>query len=162
MRAVCIAARLLLEDFSLITVRPLLQTDYADWRKLWTAYLEFYNTVLSHEVYTITWQRLFDRGAFEPKGFIAMVDGKPAGLTHYLFHRSCWAEADNCYLQDLFAEPDFRGAGVGAALIAAVREAAAERGVTNVYWMTHETNATARRLYDRVARRTGFIEYDLL
>ena len=54
-----------------------------------------------------------------------------------------------------------RGAGVGAALIAAVREAAAERGVTNVYWMTHETNATARRLYDRVARRTGFIEYDL-
>jgi hypothetical protein len=28
--------------------------------------------------------------------------------------------------------------------------------------MTHETNATARKLYDRVARKTGFIEYDLL
>jgi GNAT superfamily N-acetyltransferase len=151
-----------LEDFPLITVRPLLESDYADWRKLWTAYLEFYNTVLPEEVYSLTGQRLFDRGAVEPKGCIAMVDGKPAGLTHYMFHRSCWAKADNCYLQDLFAEPDFRGAGVGAALIAAVREAAAERGVTNVYWMTHETNATARRLYDRVARRTGFIEYDLL
>ena len=28
--------------------------------------------------------------------------------------------------------------------------------------MTHETNDTARRLYDRVAKRTGFIEYDML
>jgi ribosomal protein S18 acetylase RimI-like enzyme len=55
-----------------------------------------------------------------------------------------------------------RGRGVGGALISAVKAHAAERGVSNVYWMTHETNATARRLYDRVARRTGFIEYDLL
>ena len=63
---------------------------------------------------------------------------------------------------DLFADPEARGKGVGAALIEAVRRAAAEKGVTNVYWMTHETNATARKLYDRVSRRTGFIEYDLL
>jgi len=146
----------------LVTVRPLLKTDHADWRRLWTSYLEFYDTVLPEEVYAVTWRRLFDGGAFEPKGFIALVDGRAAGLTHYLFHRSCWAEADNCYLQDLFADPDLRGKGIGAALIKAVQEAAAERGVTNVYWMTHETNTKARRLYDHVARRTGFIEYDLL
>ena len=69
---------------------------------------------------------------------------------------------NNCYLQDLFADPDIRGKGVGATLIEAVREEAGKIGVTNVYWMTHETNATARKLYDRVARKTGFIEYDLL
>jgi len=84
------------------------------------------------------------------------------GLTHYLYHRSCWSEVDNCYLQDLFADPDVRGKGVGRALIVAVQEAAGRLGVTNVYWMTHETNATARKLYDSVARRTGFIEYDML
>ncbi|TIO45034.1 MAG: GNAT family N-acetyltransferase, partial [Mesorhizobium sp.] len=44
----------------------------------------------------------------------------------------------------------------------AVQDEAGKIGVKNVYWMTHETNATARRLYDHVARRTGFIEYDLL
>ncbi|MFN3628324.1 MAG: GNAT family N-acetyltransferase, partial [Parvibaculum sp.] len=60
------------------------------------------------------------------------------------------------------SDPDARGKGVGTALIEAVRRAAAAKGVTNVYWMTHETNDTARRLYDKVARRTGFIEYDLL
>ena len=147
---------------SSIVVRPLQQSDRADWRRLWTAYLAFYQTTLPDEIYTVTWRRLFDGGEFEPRGFIAIADSKAVGVTHYLFHRSCWATADNCYLQDLFSDPEMRGKGVGMALIKAVQEAAADRGVTNVYWMTHETNATARKLYDRVARRTGFIEYDLL
>ncbi|TPN72270.1 GNAT family N-acetyltransferase [Mesorhizobium sp. B1-1-5] len=61
-----------------------------------------------------------------------------------------------------FADPEVRGKGIGAALIEAVKQEAGKIGVRNVYWMTHETNATARKLYDHVARRTGFIEYDLL
>jgi len=145
-----------------IIVRPLAQSDHADWRRLWTDYLTFYKTKLPEEVYAITWKRLFTEGEFEPKGFIATLDGKAVGLTHYLYHRSCWSPVNNCYLQDLFAAPEVRGKGVGAALIEAVKQEAGKIGVKNVYWMTHETNATARRLYDHVARRTGFIEYDLL
>lgn len=147
---------------SAITVRPLQQSDHADWRRLWTAYLVFYETTLAEEVYATTWKRLFTEGEFEPKGFLALVDGKPVGLVHYMYHRTCWSAANNCYLQDLFADADVRGKGVGAALIEAVRVEAGKIGVKNVYWMTHETNATARKLYDRVSRRTGFIEYDLL
>jgi GNAT superfamily N-acetyltransferase len=143
-------------------IRPLRQSDHDDWRRLWTDYLTFYETTLPEEVYATTWARLFSEGEFEPRGLIALVDGRAVGLTHYLYHRSGWSIANNCYLQDLFTEPGVRGKGVGAALIEAVRQAAAGLGVANVYWMTHETNATARRLYDRVARRTGFIEYDLL
>ncbi len=145
-----------------IIVRPLEKTDHADWRRLWSAYLDFYETKLPEEVYATTWERLFSGGEFEPRGFVALIDGKAVGLTHYLYHRSGWSLVNNCYLQDLFADPAARGKGVGAALIEAVRREAATIGVTNVYWMTHETNATARKLYDRVARRTGFIEYDLL
>ena len=145
-----------------IAIRPLEQSDHADWRRLWTAYLEFYKATVPEEVYRTTWERLFTAGEFEPKGFIARLDGKAVGLTHYLYHRSCWSLVDNCYLQDLFTDEAARGHGVAAAMIEAVRQDAAKIGVTNVYWMTHETNATARRLYDRVARRTGFIEYDLL
>lgn len=145
-----------------VTIRPFEQSDHADWRRLWTDYLTFYETSVPEEVYETTWRRLFDPGEFEPSGFLALVDGKAVGLVHYLFHRSCWSIEGNCYLQDLFTARDARGSGAGAALIEAVRQAAAERGVKNVYWMTHETNATARRLYDRVARRTGFIEYDLM
>lgn len=143
-------------------IRPLQQSDHADWRRLWTAYLVFYEATVPEDVYALTWRRLFTEGEFEPRGFVATLDGKAVGLVHYLYHRTCWSVVNNCYLQDLFADPEARGKGVGAALIEAVRRAAAEKGVTNVYWMTHETNATARKLYDRVSRRTGFIEYDLL
>jgi GNAT superfamily N-acetyltransferase len=149
------------EESMALAVRPLEQPDHADWQRLWTAYLEFYETKVSEEVYATTWKRLFTGGEFEPKGLVAVLDGKAVGLTHYLYHRSCWSPANNCYLQDLFADPDMRGRGVGAALIEAVRREAAKAGITNVYWMTHETNATARRLYDRVARHTGFIKYSL-
>ncbi|MEO4000769.1 GNAT family N-acetyltransferase [Mesorhizobium sp. CAU 1732] len=144
------------------TIRPLSEGDHADWKRLWTDYLTFYKASVSESVYASTWKRLFTPGEFEPRGFIATIDGKAVGLVHYLDHRSCWSEVNNCYLQDLFSDPGARGKGVGAALIKAVKQEAASRGITNVYWMTHETNDTARRLYDRVARRTGFIEYDLL
>lgn len=145
-----------------VEIRPIAKDDYAEWRRLWTGYLDFYETKLPDEVYQTSWQRLFTEGEFEPRGFIALVDGKSVGLVHYMFHRSMWSIEGNCYLQDLFTDSSARGKGVGAALIDAVKRAAAERGVSNVYWMTHETNATAQALYNRVARRTGFIEYDLL
>ncbi|HTV69516.1 MAG TPA: GNAT family N-acetyltransferase [Rhizobiaceae bacterium] len=145
-----------------VTIRPLEKSDHAEWRRLWTLYLEFYKTTVPEEVYATTWQRLFTEGEFEPKGFIATLDGKLVGLTHYLYHRSCWSLVNNCYLQDLFSDASARGKGVGAALIKAVQEEAGKLGIKNVYWMTHETNDTARRLYDYVARRTGFIEYDLM
>lgn len=147
---------------SKLVVRPLEQSDHDAWRRLWTDYLIFYKASVPETVYALTWKRLFTEGEFEPRGFIALLDGKPVGLVHYLYHRTCWSEVDNCYLQDLFAAPEARGKGVGTALIYAVRKTAATKGVTNVYWMTHETNDTARSLYDKVARRTGFIEYDLL
>ncbi|MDI6027512.1 GNAT family N-acetyltransferase [Corticibacterium sp. UT-5YL-CI-8] len=145
-----------------LTIRPLQEGDHVEWRRLWTAYLTFYNATLPEEVYELTWRRLFTEGEFEPKGILALYEGKPVGLVHYIYHRTCWSLVNNCYLQDLFADPDSRGKGVGTALIEAVRLEAAKLGIKNVYWMTKEDNATARRLYDRVATRTGFIEYDLL
>jgi GNAT superfamily N-acetyltransferase len=145
-----------------VTTRPLQPTDHADWRRLWTAYLTFYKAAVPEDVYKATWKRLFAAGEYEPRGFLALIDGKAVGLVHYLYHRTCWSLVNNCYLQDLFTDAEARGKGVGTALIEAVRNEAAKFGITNVYWMTHETNATARKLYDRVARRTGFIEYDLL
>ncbi len=135
--------------------------DEGDWRRLWTAYLDFYETKVPEEVYRTTWERIHSGGEFEPKCMLAVVKTQPVGLVHYLFHRTCWSPANNCYLQDLYVEPDLRGTGLGRVLIEEVKREANAVGVTNVYWMTHETNATARKLYDRVARRTGFIEYDL-
>jgi GNAT superfamily N-acetyltransferase len=81
------------------------------------------------------------------------------GLTHYLFHRSTIHVELVCYLQDLFTAEDMRGQGIGAALIEEVATRARAAGAARVYWLTHETNSTARRLYDQVATNSGFIVY---
>ena len=142
-----------------ISVRPIETSDQAEWRRLWTAYLAFYETELPDNIYASTWARLFTEGEYEPNGMLASVDGKPVGLVHYIFHRSCWSEENYCYLQDLYADPEARGKGVGRALIEAVYAAADSRGAARVYWMTQEFNHTARLLYDRVAKKTPFIKY---
>lgn len=142
-----------------VIIRPLEQSDHAEWRRLWTAYLAFYETSLPDEIYASTWERLFDNGKYEPSGLIAEVDGRAVGLVHYIFHRTCWAVGDNCYLQDLYADPEVRGTGVGRALIEAVYAKADEAHAANVYWMTQHFNETARKLYDRVAKLTPFIKY---
>lgn len=140
-------------------IRPIVAADEADWRRLWTAYLAFYGTERDEDVYRSSFARLLSDTPGEFRGLIAEVDGRAVGLTHYLFHRHMWSQADTCYLQDLFADPDMRGRGVGRALIEAVYTAADAHGAASVYWLTQDFNATARQLYDRVADVTPFIKY---
>ncbi len=142
-----------------LEIRPVAKDDEVHWRRLWTAYLAFYETTLPEEVYAATFSRLVGGAPNEYRGLIAVLDGKPVGLAHYLFHRSCWHIEDICYLQDLFADPEVRGQGIGRALIEAVYERARGEGSKEVYWMTQEFNSTARKLYDRIAVKTPFIVY---
>ena len=146
-----------------VVVRPIAPGDYDQWRPLWDGYNAFYEregptTALPAEITETTWARFFN--PHEPvHGLVAEADGRLVGLTHYLFHRSTTAIESTCYLQDLFTSQAARGQGVGRALIEAVYAAARRAGSGRVYWQTHETNATARRLYDQVAERSEFIVY---
>lgn len=88
-------------------------------------------------------------------------DGTAVGIVHWLTHPATWTTTDYCYLEDLFVAPDVRGGGVGRALIAHVRAWAEKNGSAKVYWLTAESNSTARALYDRVASRTGMIHYQI-
>jgi GNAT superfamily N-acetyltransferase len=95
----------------------------------------------------------------EFRGLIATLDGRPVGLVHYLFHRHGWKIENVCYLQDLYADPEVRGKGIGRALIEAVYAAADAEGCPSVYWLTQDFNETARRLYDRIGKLTPFVKY---
>ena len=139
-------------------VRAIERTDRAQWTPLWRAYLDFYRAQWSDEVADATFARFFD--PLEPVcALVADRGGELIGLTHYLFQRSTWLINSQCYLQDLYVREAARSGGVGRALIAAVVDAARQAGAARVFWNTHETNAVARRLYDAVAERTGFIQY---
>jgi GNAT superfamily N-acetyltransferase len=145
-----------------LTIRTVAQGDYAQWLPLWDGYNAFYErsgpTALAPDITAMTWSRFFD--AYEPvHALVAEQDGKLLGLTHYLFHRGTTAIAPDCYLRDLFTSQEARGKGVGRALINGVYDRAKLAGCPRVYWQTHETNRTARQLYDKVAENSGFIVY---
>ncbi|WP_420863294.1 GNAT family N-acetyltransferase [Algirhabdus cladophorae] len=142
-----------------LVIRPLHREDGADWRRLWTAYLEFYNSSVADAVYDSTFERLLGDAPQDYSCLIAEYDGRPVGLVHYGFHRHCWKIENTCYLQDLYADPDMRGKGVGRALIEAVYAAADAAGHPSVYWTTQDFNTNARKLYDRIGQLTPFIKY---
>jgi GNAT superfamily N-acetyltransferase len=145
-----------------VLIRPVVRDDHAKWLPLWDGYNAFYGrsgpTALAPEITAMTWSRFFD--GYEPMhALVAESEGELVGLTHYLFHRSMTSIAPLCYLSDLFTSEKARGKGVGRALIEAVYEKARAAGSPRVYWQTHETNRTARELYDKVAELSGFIVY---
>lgn len=143
-----------------LVVRPLSLADRPQWDDLWTAYLAFYGTSRPKSVHDIFFARLLGDDPRDFNGLVAERDGRPVGLAHYLFHRHGWRVENVCYLQDLYADPSVRGQGVGRALIEGVYAAADDAGCPSVYWLTQESNAGARRLYDRIGTLSSFIRYD--
>ena len=141
-----------------VEVRPLRSDERAGWEPLWQGYLAFYKASVKPDVTETTWARLHDPG--EPMHVLgAFLSGKLVGIVHYILHRSTWTIGNYCYLQDLFTADEARGQGAGRALIEAVYDRAREAGASRVYWLTHETNHTARALYDKVADAPGFMQY---
>ncbi|MCP3800635.1 GNAT family N-acetyltransferase [Allokutzneria sp. A3M-2-11 16] len=140
----------------MMEIAPLVPADRERWEVLARRYKDFYKTVESDEGYDRTWQRLLD--GRDVHGIAAHVDGRLVGIAHFLFHSTVWMD-DSCYLQDLFVDEAARGHGVARALIERVEEAARDRECPRLYWQTHQDNATARALYDKVATFGGMIVY---
>jgi GNAT superfamily N-acetyltransferase len=145
------------ENFPTTILEP---GDYSRWAELWRAYLTFYQTELPNDIYVATWERILDPGGAIHALGVRDDTGRLLGITHYLTHAHAWSVADACYLQDLFVDAAVRGRGYATALINGVAASARERGCFRLYWLTQENNATARHLYDRIAKYTGFIRYD--
>jgi GNAT superfamily N-acetyltransferase len=141
-----------------IEIRPITPADHAAWLQLWQGYLHFYQSALPAEVSAMTWQRFLDPS--EPThAALAWRDGQAVGLVQWIFHRTNWSVEHSCYLQDLFVGSDQRGGGIGRLLIEHVYTQAQAAGCSRVHWLTQETNYPGRQLYDRIAERSGFIQY---
>jgi GNAT superfamily N-acetyltransferase len=143
-----------------IEIRPLAAEDRADWDVLWRAYLAFYQTERSADLFDTTFARYTDPARTDMLAWIARDNGRGVGLVHVIVHAHGWQDAPITYLQDLYVDTTMRGRGLGRALIETVYADADAAGRPNVYWMTQTFNATARQLYDRIAVATDFMKYN--
>ncbi len=132
--------------------------DFEAWLPLWHGYLAFYKISIPVCTTYTTWERLLD--PTEPMHLrLAQLQGRVVGLVHFIEHRSTESAYNVVYLQDLYTAPDARGQGVGRALIEHVFAYAKGVHAGEVYWLTHQDNSTARRLYDSVAELSPFRQY---
>ena len=143
-----------------LEVRPVAEGDREQWAALFRGYRDFYEKAHDPAVIETVWGWLMDP-AHESRGLVAEVDGRLLGIGHFRrFARPVIGE-QGLYLDDLFTAAEARGTGAGSAILARLAEIARDEGASVVRWITKESNATARSLYDRVARQTPWVTYDL-
>jgi GNAT superfamily N-acetyltransferase len=78
---------------------------------------------------------------------IADHDGLPAGFAFYFFNYSTWNGRPGIYLEDLFVHPEFRGLGIGKALLKQVAAIAVEKGCRRLQWEVLDWNTPAIDFY---------------
>ncbi len=140
--------------FEIASFRP---SERVRWGELWLQYQAFYGVTIPADVTDSLWARLHE-GRVHGLG-ARDSSGRLMGIVHFLYHEDTWSTARACYLQDLYVDPSLRGTGCGRRLVEAVASASEQAGANPPYWLTHESNAVARRLYDRLAQNQGFIQY---
>ena len=72
----------------------------------------------------------------------------PEGVAVLRFRAAIWAEALECYLAELYVAPDWRGQGLGRALMMAAIELARTEGAKYMDLGTSEADVAARALYE--------------
>ncbi len=78
---------------------------------------------------------------------IAEQNGDPAGFALYFYDYSTWLGRPGLYLEDLFVHPEFRGAGIGKALLERVAAIAIEKGCARLKWEVLDWNTPAIDFY---------------
>jgi ribosomal protein S18 acetylase RimI-like enzyme len=147
-------------DAETITVRPLAAGDRPRWSALLTAHGETYGCEMPADVVDTVWGWLMDPNT-TIHGLAAVAEtGQPVGIVHYQTMYRALVGRPSCYLSDLHVDSTWRGRGIGARLVKAVVAIAKRQGQGNVRWLVDDSNLIARRLYDRVATRTGFVLYE--
>lgn len=141
-------------------MRGIQLSDKPAWQELFFNYLNFYETSPSDVNTELAWQRLTSPEP-EIQGLVAESNGVVVGIVHFHYQLSTWTDTFDCYLEDLYVAEEARGNGVARALIQAVKEFSTEQKCSKLFWITKESNSTARKLYDKVASLSDFIRYEV-
>lgn len=81
---------------------------------------------------------------------LAESGGLPAGFAVFFYSYSTLLGGANIYLEDLFVKKEFRGRGLGRALLRRLAQIAAEQGCRRLDWLCHDWNTPAAAFYSSI------------
>jgi GNAT superfamily N-acetyltransferase len=84
---------------------------------------------------------------------LAFADDTPAGFAIYFFNYSTFLAKPGLYLEDLFVRPEFRGQGIGKALLLHLAKSANARGCGRMEWSVLDWNQPAIEFYESLGAR---------
>ena len=146
---------------SQLTIAPPVAADKPAWRRLYDAYATFYKVPMNDAIADRVWVWINDP-AHNLEALVARTPaGGVIGLAHFRAMPRPLTGSTVGFLDDLFVDPDFRGGRVADQLITALAELARQRGWTLIRWLTADDNYRARGVYDRFAKRTMWITYQM-
>ncbi len=93
----------------------------------------------------------FQRALFGPEreaeALITRVEGQPAGYALFCYNFSTFLARRGLWLEDLFVHPQYRGHGIGRAMLVQLARTAHERGYGRFEWAVLDWNAPAIEFY---------------
>ena len=81
---------------------------------------------------------------------LAYRGGLPAAFALFFHNFSTFLGRPGIYLEDLYVRPEFRGAGIGRALLVHLAKLARERGCGRLEWLVLDWNEPAIRFYKSI------------
>lgn len=144
-----------------ITIAPPRAEDYPDWRRLYEGYATFYKMPMNDEIAQRVWSWLLDPHHVLEALLVRNGKGRVVGLAHFRAMPRPLSGTTAGFLDDLFVEPGLRGQRVADRLLEAMAAVARQRGWTLIRWLTADNNYRARGVYDRLAKRTMWITYQM-
>ena len=141
-------------------IRKLEHKDKENWSRLYNGYANFYKVPMNTAVLNTLWSWIQDEN-HDVKAICFVLESKIVGIAHYRTMPRPIKGQYIGFLDDLFVEPEFRGQKIAQKMISHLKSLSTANNWDGIRWITHSSNKTAKILYDKIARNTGFELYEL-
>ena len=141
-------------------IRKLEQKDKENWTKLYNGYANFYKVPMNTGVLDTLWSWIQDE-KHDVKAICFELESKIVGIAHYRTMPRPIKGQYIGFLDDLFVEQEFRSQKIAQKMISHLKSLSKANNWDGIRWITHSSNKTAKILYDKIGKNTGFELYEL-